>query len=179
MSSSTLSIATWNVNSIKARHDHVLKWLEEAQPDFAALQETKIIDSAFPIESFANLGYECIFFGQKTYNGVAVLTKRKVDSFETGATKFAHLEVSEGIEIHQARFLRVNSMGLNIINVYVPNGQEVGSTKYDYKLAWLKALETWVGEQLVANPRLVLADVEPAVAAAVVRHQQHHDGLGI
>jgi exodeoxyribonuclease III len=95
MSSSTLSIATWNVNSIKARHEHVLTWLQEAQPDFAALQETKTVDSAFPVESFANLGYECVFFGQKTYNGVAVLTKRKVDSFETGATKFAHLEVSE------------------------------------------------------------------------------------
>lgn len=156
MSSSTLSIATWNVNSIKARHDHVLTWLKEAQPDFAALQETKTIDSAFPVESFANLGYECVFFGQKTYNGVAILTKRKVDSFETGATKFAHLEVSQGIENHQARFLRVNSMGLNIINVYVPNGQEVGSTKYDYKLAWLRALRIYLDENFSPDDNVII-----------------------
>ncbi len=156
MSSSTLSIASWNVNSIKARLDHVLQWLQEAQPDFLALQETKTIDSAFPVESFANLGYESVYFGQKTYNGVAILTKQKVDSFETGAAKFATLELAEGIETHQARFLRVNSMGLNIIDVYVPNGSEVGSSKYDYKLAWLRALRKYLDQNFSPEDNVIV-----------------------
>ncbi len=156
MNTSTLSIATWNVNSIKARQEHVLQWLQEAQPDFAALQETKTIDSAFPAEIFANLGYESVYFGQKTYNGVAFLTKQKVDSFETGATKFALLEQKEGIENHQARFLRVDSMGLSIINVYVPNGQEVGSQKYDYKLAWLRALRKYLDQNFSPDDNVIV-----------------------
>jgi exodeoxyribonuclease-3 len=122
-------LATWNVNSINARLDHVLDWLKSACPDVVCLQEIKTVDEKFPHEAFRQLGYESASFGQKTYNGVAILSKLPITEITRG--------FEEDISDHPRRFISANVGGIEILNTYVPNGQAVGSEKYEYKLRWL------------------------------------------
>jgi exodeoxyribonuclease-3 len=125
-------IATWNVNSVKARLARVTEWLAEAKPDVALLQETKCTDDTFPREEIEALGYNVALNGQKTYNGVAILSKRPIEDVTRG------LPGDDGDD--QARYIEVFTAGVRVASIYVPNGNPVGTEKYPYKLAWLERL---------------------------------------
>ncbi len=142
-----LTIATWNVNSLKVRLPQVLDWLALKQPDVLALQETKLTDEAFPVAELSAAGYQLAYSGQKTYNGVALLSRLPLDHV---------IRELPGLDDPQRRLLGATVGGVRILNLYVPNGQTVGSDKYAYKLAWLAALADFLREQLAAHPRLVV-----------------------
>jgi len=142
-----MKIATWNVNSLNVRLPHVTEWLGSAQPDVLVLQEIKQLTEAFPAEAFGELGYQAIASGQKTYNGVATLAKGPL---EAPLTDFPSLEDP------QRRMLATTIGGVRVINLYVPNGQSVGSEKYGYKLNWLAALRDWLRTELERHERLVV-----------------------
>ena len=146
-----MKIATWNVNSLKVRLPQLLDWLAQAKPDVMCLQETKLDDARFPAAEIAAAGYRAVFSGQKTYNGVAILT--------TGAPE----AVSSGFPQEQKRMLAATIDGVRVVCVYCPNGQAVGSEKYAYKLAWFAQLRDWLRDELARHPRLaVLGDFNVA-----------------
>ena len=132
-------IATWNVNSLRVRLPHVLQWLESEQPDVLALQETKMTDENFPVEEVRNAGYHAIFSGQKTYNGVATLSKAEAANIITDFPDF---------DDPQRRILCTTINNVTILNLYIPNGSEIDSDKYRYKLEWLSHLQKFT-EMLV------------------------------
>jgi exodeoxyribonuclease-3 len=142
-----MKLATWNVNSIKIRLPQVLDWLAGNQPDVLCLQETKAEDKNFPIADLTAAGYKVAFSGQKTYNGVAVISKIPVTEIVVAIPNF---------DDPQKRVLAATVGGVRIICVYVPNGQSVDSDKYQYKLAWLKALKLWLNDELERYPILAL-----------------------
>ena len=142
-----MKIAAWNVNSLKVRLPHLLDWLSEQQPDALCIQETKLEDHNFPVSALEDAGYHAVFAGQKTYNGVALLSRHPIEEVSTGIP---------GFEDPQKRVIAGTIRGLRIISVYIPNGQEVGSEKYAYKLDWLKALEAWLESELHRYPQLAL-----------------------
>lgn len=127
-----MKLATWNVNSIVARLPLVLKWLEAAKPDVLCMQETKCIDEKFPGEAFAELGYVSQSFGQATYNGVAIVSRLKCDDVQRGFP-------GDGPDAH-SRLLAATIGGIRVVNVYIPNGQAVGTEKYAFKLDWMRRL---------------------------------------
>jgi len=142
-----VKIATWNVNSLKVRLGQVLDWLAAETPDVLALQETKTVDENFPVEQIQAAGYLASFAGQKTYNGVATL------SLAPGEETAADLP---GLVDPQRRILASTIDGVRVLNVYVPNGQEVGSEKYAYKLDWLEKLRGYLEAELSRHTRLVV-----------------------
>ena len=142
-----MKIATWNVNSLKVRLQHVLEWLEAQGPDVLALQEIKQLTSAFPQDAFSEIGYRSIASGQKTYNGVATICR---DEPLYPLTDFP------GFEDPARRILAVTIDGVRVIDLYVPNGKKVGSDKYEYKLKWLAALRDFLRDELDRHPRLVV-----------------------
>ncbi|MEM6995744.1 MAG: exodeoxyribonuclease III [Myxococcota bacterium] len=129
-----LTVMTWNVNSIRARLDHVLTVLADHEPDVVCLQETKVDDQLFPRVPFLEFGYTVNVFGSKSQAGVATLTKAKPDA--------VHRSFREGEKDRHARVLEVSVSGVSIYNLYVPNGTEVDSDAYEYKLRWLARLRT-------------------------------------
>ena len=131
-----MKIATWNVNSILARLPLVTRWLEAAQPDVLCIQETKCTDDKFPSLELKAIGYECVVFGQQSYNGVAILSRSGAANVQRG---FPDDEPAS-----QTRLLAVDIAGVRIVNVYIPNGQMVGSEKYQFKLEWLKRLREFL-----------------------------------
>lgn len=143
-----MKIATWNVNSLRVRLEHVLDWLDNEQPDVLALQETKIRDEDFPVDEFTARGYQVRFSGQPTYNGVALISKHA--SFADVRTDIEHIDDS------QRRVLAATIAGIRIYNLYVPNGQRVDSDKYRYKLEWLEALKVQVTSELSEHPYAIL-----------------------
>lgn len=142
-----IKIATWNINSIRVRLPLLLTWLKEAQPDIVLLQEIKTIDDQFPKEEIENLNYNIAFYGQKTYNGVALLSKYPIEDMTRGIP---------GFEDDQARYLEAVTKGLRVASIYVPNGSEVGSDKYAYKLRFLQALYTHTKTLLTYDEALIL-----------------------
>lgn len=149
-------IATWNVNSLNVRLEHVLQWLEQYQPDVLALQETKLTDDKFPVEAIKAAGYNVVYAGQKTYNGVAILSKKTASDIVAEFPSFAD---------PQRRVLAATIAGVRVINLYVPNGSSVGSEKYAYKLDWLAHLDDYLEEQLEHyNKLVVLGDFNIAPA---------------
>lgn len=142
-----MKIVTWNVNSLRVRLPHVLSWLKKHEPDVLCLQETKLTDADFPENEIKDVGYEVIFSGQKTYNGVATLSKSKASNIITDLPNQNDPE---------RRLLVTTLNGIRILNVYVPNGQEVGSDKYEYKLSWLENLRRFVQAELSQHRYLVL-----------------------
>ncbi len=142
-----MKIATWNVNSLKVRLPHVLDWLAANQPDALCLQETKQEDSQFPLVALQQAGYQAVFSGQKTYNGVAIISKDAASEVVCGLPNFPD---------EQKRLIAATVQGVRVVCVYVPNGQSVDSDKYRYKLAWLAALLEWLKEELVRYPKLAL-----------------------
>ena len=127
-----MKIATWNVNSIKARLPRLLEWLEAAQPDVALLQELKVTDAAFPMQPIEDLGYNIATHGQKTYNGVAILSKRPIEDVRCG------LPGDENDE--QARYIEAMVDTVRVASIYLPNGNPTDSDKFLYKLAWMDRL---------------------------------------
>jgi exodeoxyribonuclease-3 len=153
-----MKLATWNVNSLKVRLPQVLQWLESSPVDVLCLQETKLTDDKFPVAEIEAAGYQVVFTGQKTYNGVAILSRHPI----TEVVKNNPLFPDE-----QQRIISATSEGMRIVCAYVPNGQAVGSDKYDYKLRWLDALAAWLADELAATPRLVIGgdyNIAPADA---------------
>lgn len=142
-------IATWNVNSLKARFDHVISWLENNSVDVLALQELKTL--SFDTSQFIAMGYQVYYVGQKAYNGVAILSK--VPALKRPVKVLMHAPEN------QARFLALEFPNTTVVCVYVPNGSEVGCDKYSYKLAWLDALEAWLEAKLTqGKPLVILGD---------------------
>ena len=142
-----MKIASWNVNSLKVRLPHLLDWLAEAQPDVVCLQELKLEDQNFPRAEIEAAGYHAAFAGQKTYNGVALLAKAPIGEVTVGNPLFAD---------EQKRLISGTVDGIRVVCAYMPNGQEVGCDKYDYKLRWLAALADWLSSELQVYPRLAL-----------------------
>jgi len=143
-----VKIATWNVNSLRVRLPHILAWLERHQPDALALQETKVTDPEFPVAAFEAIGYRAVFSGQRTYNGVAVLSRSPALDCVTDPPQLA--------EDPQRRVLAVTIDGVRIVNLYVPNGSEVGSEKYAYKLDWLMKMRSFLEHELNRCPSLAV-----------------------
>jgi exodeoxyribonuclease-3 len=142
-----VKIATWNVNSLKVRLGHVTEWLRANGPDVLVLQEIKQVTEAFVAQEFDELGYYALANGQKTYNGVAVLARHEpLDP----VTDFP------GFDDPQRRILATTIDGVRIVDLYVPNGSEVGSDKYTYKLEWLAALRVYLEEELKRHEKLVV-----------------------
>jgi exodeoxyribonuclease-3 len=146
-----MKLASWNVNSLKVRLPHLLDWLVENQPDIVGLQETKTIDENFPLADIEAAGYKVAFAGQKTYNGVAVLARHEPADIITDLP---------GLDDPQRRVLGCTIPhprgDVRFLNLYVPNGSEVGSEKYDYKLDWLDKLGAYVEQQLKEHERFVV-----------------------
>jgi len=142
-----MKLATWNVNSLKVRLPHVIKWLSDNPVDVLCLQETKQQDVDFPHAELEAVGYHSVFSGQKTYNGVAILSRGLVDDVQCGIPNFGD---------EQKRVIAATFNGVRVVCVYVPNGQAVDSDKYYYKLGWLNALRNWLKEELIRYPNLVV-----------------------
>jgi exodeoxyribonuclease III len=142
-----MKIASWNVNSLNVRLPHLQDWLKAADPDIVALQETKLEDERFPDGELAALGYRSVFSGQKTYNGVALLSKTPASAVQIGIP---------GFDDEQKRVIAASFGELRVIDLYVVNGKAVGDEKYEYKLRWLDAVQAWVEQELKRHPRLVV-----------------------
>ncbi len=143
-----MRIATWNVNSVRARLPRLVPWLEANSPDVVCLQETKVVDEQFPRQYLEDVGYDVVAFGQKTYNGVAILARRSIRDVVRGFP-------GDG-EDAQARAIAATIDGWRILNLYVPNGAEVGHEKYRMKLAWLERLRAYLDADFDATDRLVV-----------------------
>jgi exodeoxyribonuclease-3 len=152
-----MRIATWNVNSLKARLPRVEEWLNYAHPDVLCLQETKLSDDAFPQLAFSGLGYDSVHLGQGQWNGVAILSRVGIDGVTSG---FGDLvDPYEG----DARMLAANCGGVRVVSVYVPNGREVGTEFYDRKLLWLEGLREWLAATAKpSDPVAVMGDFNVA-----------------
>jgi len=142
-----MKIASWNVNGIRARIDHVVAWIEDNQPDVLALQETKVVDELFPYDAFEALSYSVEAFGQKSYNGVANIIKNGSAKTSKGIS---------GFDDPQTRVVSTTHEDIRVVNVYVPNGQAVGSEKFAYKLDWLDHLKKMLNDDLKKYPKMVV-----------------------
>lgn len=142
-----MKIASWNVNSLKVRLDHVLDWLDTAEPDVLALQETKMTDEVFPVAAIEAAGYHVVFSGQKTYNGVAIIAKSQPEDIITDIP---------GLEDPQRRILAATVDDVRIINLYVVNGSAPGTEKFQYKLNWLDKVTHFVEQQMAEYDDLVV-----------------------
>ncbi len=149
-----MKLATWNVNSLKVRLPHLLEFLARHSPDALCLQETKCEDGAFPASAIEAAGYRWVHDGQKTYNGVAILSREEPRNVTRGIPGFADL---------QKRVIAADVGEARVVSVYCPNGQSVGSDKYDYKLRWFEALAGWLSGELVPGRAVaVLGDYNVA-----------------
>ena len=144
-----MKLATWNVNSLAVRLPQLLDWLALQQPDVLVLQETKLTDDKFPQAEIAAAGWQSVWFGQKTYNGVALLTRAAAPVVDV-------VRNIPGFEDPQARVIAATVGALRVVGAYFPNGQAPGSEKFAYKMAWLLALRGWLQAEMAQHPRLVL-----------------------
>ncbi|WP_348753189.1 exodeoxyribonuclease III [uncultured Aquincola sp.] len=142
-----MKLATWNVNSLAVRLPQLLDWLAQHQPDAVVLQETKLTDDKFPHEALSAAGYHPQWFGQKTYNGVALLSRTPAEGIVKNIV---------GVEDEQARVIAGTVEGVRVIGAYFPNGQAPGSDKFAYKMRWLDGLRAWLAQEMAAHPQLVL-----------------------
>lgn len=142
-----MKIASWNVNSLNVRLPHLEQWLAAFAPDVVGIQETKLEDHKFPETRLLELGYRNVFAGQKTYNGVALLARDSIEDVQVGIP---------GFDDEQKRVIAGTVNGVRVINLYVVNGQDVGTEKYAYKLRWLEAVHHWIAAELREHPKLVV-----------------------
>jgi exodeoxyribonuclease-3 len=142
-----MKIASWNVNSLNVRLSHVERWCASAQPDVLALQETKLEDARFPREAFEAQGYHCAFSGQKTYNGVAIVSRLPSTDVLTDIPQ---------LDDPQRRILAATIGDVRVVNLYVVNGQSVDSEKFHYKLRWLACVTAFLAEEIRRHPRLIV-----------------------
>lgn len=142
-----MKIASWNVNSLKVRLPQVLDWLNRSRTDILALQETKLTDENFPFSAIQDAGYEAVYSGQKTYNGVAILSRTQATDVITDPP---------GLEDAQRRILAATIGDVRLVNLYVVNGENVGTEKYAYKLDWLARMCEWLADEIARYPNLVV-----------------------
>jgi exodeoxyribonuclease-3 len=143
-----VKLATWNLNSIRARNDRLFAWLEKEKPAVLCLQETKVIDSAFPADALSKAGYQCATFGQASYNGVAILSTQPLTDVSRA--------FGDGEDDGDARVIAATTHGVRVVCVYVVNGQELTSDRYPYKLAWLRRLRAYLDRNSKPDAPLVL-----------------------
>jgi len=142
-----MKLASWNVNSLTVRLDQVLQWLDTSGVDVLALQETKVVDERFPEQVFREKGFHVVFSGQKTYNGVAIVSRYPIDEVVTDITGFTD---------PQRRILAVTVAGIRLVDLYVPNGAAIGTDKYEYKMMWLQKVTGFIEEQLACYPKMAV-----------------------
>jgi exodeoxyribonuclease-3 len=142
-----MKLATWNINSLTVRLPQVLDWLQANPVDVLALQELKMTDDKFPADAFTQAGYCAQWFGQKTYNGVALISRTPAEQV---------VKNIPGFDDDMARVITATVDGVRVIGAYFPNGQAPGSDKFEYKMEWLKGLRAWVKAELATHPKLVL-----------------------
>ena len=142
-----MKIASWNVNSLNVRLPHLIEWLGTTAADIVALQETKLENSKFPVDAISALGYRCVFSGQKTYNGVAILARDEPGEAITDIS---------GLDDPQRRILVATIGGIRIVNLYVVNGQAVGSEKFAYKLDWLAKVHDFLAAEMQRFPQMIV-----------------------
>lgn len=140
-------LASWNVNSLKIRLEQVLAWMETSQMDVLAVQETKLLDENFPTAAFIEKGYHIVYSGQKTYNGVAIISRYPITDVMTDVPDLAD---------PQRRILAVNVAGIRLIDLYIPNGSELTSDKYQYKLHWLQKVTAFIQQQMSIYPKVAV-----------------------
>lgn len=145
-----MRLATWNVNSLNVRLPHLIDWLQNAQPDLVGLQEIKLTNDKFPHEALQQIGYHAIAHGQKTYNGVAILSKLPDTPGDI------HTRLPGMDDDPQSRLIAATYGDVRFINVYIPNGAEVGSDKFNYKLQWLSAFIPYIKTELLTYPKLAI-----------------------
>lgn len=143
-----MKVATWNVNSIRAREARLLAWIERHQPDVLCLQELKVTDDLLPIAGLEAAGYHVASFGQPTYNGVAILSRRPLEDVRRG--------LEDDVDDPAARLISARVDGLRIVSAYVPNGQSMGSDKAAYKVAWLARLRSYLERTATTSDRLLV-----------------------
>lgn len=163
-----MKLATWNVNSLKVRLEQLLDWMATDAPDVICLQETKLDDPKFPVAEIEAAGYQVVFSGQKTYNGVAIASCTPSTNVVRGIPGFAD---------EQKRVIAATIGNIRVIDAYVPNGQSVESDKYRYKLDWLDAFAGWLGDELKSHPEIaVLGDFNIAPEARDVHDPKVWEG---
>lgn len=163
-----MKLATWNVNSLKVRLPHLLEWLAEHQPDAMCLQETKTEDAGFPLAEIEAAGYHAAFYGQKTYNGVAILARQRPADIERGIPGFPD---------ELKRVIAATVGDVRVLCLYAPNGEAPGTDKYAYKLRWYEALTKWLHDELRNRPRLaVLGDLNIAPEPRDVHDPRRWEG---
>jgi exodeoxyribonuclease III len=143
-----MRIFSWNVNSVRTRETRLLAWLASESPDVLCLQETKVVDADFPLAAVEEAGYHAVFSGQKTYNGVAILSREPIER--------SWLGFEDGVEDPQARFIAAKIGSLRVASAYIPNGSSLDSPKYAYKKAWLKRLRAWLDREVDPQEPFVL-----------------------
>ncbi len=165
-----MKVATWNVNSIRVRRDRVLTWLEARQPDVLCLQELKTVDSDFPLEAVRSVGYHAVTWGQRTYNGVAIISKEEPVDVVRG--------FGDGGDDSQARFIAATIAGVRVVSGYIPNGQRMTSDKYPYKIEWYRRLKRWLEANCSpGGPVLVCGDFNVALTDADVGPGEWEGGV--
>lgn len=143
-----ITVATWNVNSIKARHERVIAWLQKLNPDVVCLQELKITEDVFPFDEVAELGYNAAVFGQKTWNGVAILSRHEITDVRKG--------MQDDVDDPQSRVIACKTAGVDVIGVYVPNGKVVGSDSWEYKMSWMQRLRSYLDREFDPEGEVLL-----------------------
>jgi exodeoxyribonuclease-3 len=162
-------VATWNINSLNIRKERLLAWLADRRPDIVCLQELKGVDESFPYDEIRQAGYQAAVYGQRTYNGVAILAREEPVEVERG--------FADGIEDGQSRLISATLAGVRIISAYIPNGGEVGSEKYEYKKEWLGRLKHYIDRHgLVSRPMLLCGDFNIAPAPHDVARPDEWEG---
>ena len=165
----SLLVSTWNVNSIRAREERFFKWLKLREPDIVCIQELKAVDDVFPFQAIKAAGYEAAVFGQKTYNGVAIIARGKTTDVERG--------FGDGAEDPEARFIAGTIEGVRVCSTYVPNGRRVDSEKYAYKLEWLQRLLRYLERcELDSRPFLLCGDLNIAPDVKDVANPESWEG---
>jgi exodeoxyribonuclease III len=148
-----MKVASWNVNSVRTRLTHVTEWLQDNPVDVLCLQETKVIDKDFPGSAFSDLGYHFYIYGQKAYNGVALISREPLDSVSMGFGGILDADLVGDLD-EQKRVITGVLQGVRVVNLYVPNGSEIESDKYHYKLRWLGLLKHYLVKLLQQSPEL-------------------------
>jgi exodeoxyribonuclease-3 len=162
-------VATWNINSLNIRKERLLAWLKDRRPDVLCLQELKGVDEAFPYGEIQDAGYQSAVFGQKTYNGVAILAREELVDVKRG--------FSDVLEDSQSRLIAATVAGVRILSAYIPNGSTAGSEKYEYKKEWLARLKNHVeSEGLLARPALLCGDFNIAPETQDVARPDEWEG---
>ena len=174
---SSMRIATWNVNSVRTRLEQVTAWLAQEQPDVLCLQETKVDDPLFPHQPFEALGYTAVISGQKAYNGVAILSRLPLEEVRIGFSALLPQDpIAQELD-GQKRVISALVEGIRIVNLYVPNGSSLRSDKYAFKLQWLACLQRYLQvQELEGDPLVMLGDFNIALEARDIHHPQRLEG---